>query len=154
MRTENSSIPNYPTRTVHVQFQTISCILYSSRFSKYHSRMTLNHQSIKPSVECHKELTKLNTTERTHARTHTHTHTNNAQQNTFSTTVLLLTKWTLLGWDSFLIISVCVALLSSPFRDAGLLGELNSLGEVAGLLPLPAGGLGGFAFVETCLFSL
>lgn len=77
----------------------------------------------------------------------------NNTQYKFFTAVYLLTKWTLLGWDSFLIISVCVALLSSPFRDAGLLGELISLGEVAGL-PLPAGGLGTFAPIETSLFSL
>lgn len=86
MRTQNSSIPNYPTRTVHVQFQTISCILYSSRFSKCHSRMTLNHQSIKPSVECHKELTKLNTTERTH--THTHTHQQRSAKHVFHNSIV------------------------------------------------------------------
>lgn len=50
-----------------------------------------------------------------------------------------------------MIISVCVALLSSSFRDAGLLGELSC--EVAGL-PLPADGLGIFALMETSLFPL
>lgn len=77
----------------------------------------------------------------------------NAQQRAAFTTVFLLTKWTFLACDSFLIISVCVALLSSPFRDAGLLGELSSLGEVAGL-PLPADGLGIFTFMAKSLFSL
>lgn len=46
-----------------------------------------------------------------------------------------------------------MALLSSPFRDAGLLGDPISLGEVAGL-PLPADGLGIFTLMETSLFSL
>ena len=46
-----------------------------------------------------------------------------------------------------------MALLSSPFRDAGLLGELSSLGEVAGL-PLPADGLGIFTCMAKSLFSL
>lgn len=66
---------------------------------------------------------------------------------------MTLTIRALLGCDSFLVISGCVTLLSSPFCDAGLLGEFGSFGEVVGL-PLPARGLGILTLLETSLFSL
>ena len=133
-----------PTRTVHVQFQKDFMCFVLLSFLKIHVPFRhANHQSSNPSVASHQDMTKLNTYAQQHSV---------KQAFHSSLFICLLTKWTLLGWDSFLIISVCVALLSSPFRDAGLLGEFTSLCEVAGLLP--AGGLGTFAFIETSLFSL
>lgn len=67
--------------------------------------------------------------------------------------VAILTTWALLGGDSFFAISGCEELLSSPLRDAGLRGELSSLGEVVGL-PLPNRELGILTLLGTSLFSL
>lgn len=141
MRIESVTIP---TRTVHVQLQNDFMYFLLLSFLQIHVPFRHdNHQSSNPGVAYHQDMTKLNTYAQQHSV---------KQAFHSSLFICLLTKWTLLGWDSFLIISVCVALLSSPFRDAGLLGEFTSLCEVAGLLP--AGGLGTFAFIETSLFSL